>query len=43
MKMGKENGYLISKFIKHRVNNVMRYQHIKALEPLRPAEEVNPK
>jgi hypothetical protein len=43
MKMGKESGYLINEFIKHKVDNVMKYQDIKALKSLRPAEEVNPK
>jgi hypothetical protein len=40
--MGKESGYLISGFIKNKADNVMKYQDIKALEPLRPAEEVYP-
>lgn len=43
MKMGKESGYLIGESIKNQVDNVMRYQETLALEPLRPAEEVNPK
>jgi hypothetical protein len=35
--MGKESGY---EFIKNKVDNIMKYQHIKTLEPLKPAEEV---
>jgi hypothetical protein len=39
IKTGKESGY---EFIKNKVDNIMKYQHIKALELLLPAEEVYP-